>query len=318
MPCERGQERDSGTLAEALRELGYDVWYDEFELGLGDSLRETIERGLARSRFGVVILSKRFFEKKWTQHELNGLTAREIIGSERVLLPVWHGIDERFLIDVAPSLADRVAVRTDDGLSSVVDAVAGAIERRRAGPHPATTVDASPPLPADPTRLIEARTRVRLGYTEPEIGVARGGGGVHGAGWLSVIVGPVNLRQDLLDPTELRVDQLQPVAVQGLWDMRNPPLLGLHLVPTLEGFTARFPDDPAQPPIEEVKLHEDGLMEFGKAIGHTGFAATGDPVQDRVIATHSIADNIHDWTLTFLQILEHRQDRADPRKSPRA
>lgn len=48
-------------LAEALKAGGLSVWYDEFELRIGDSLRRKIDRGLAGSRFGIVVLSKAFF-----------------------------------------------------------------------------------------------------------------------------------------------------------------------------------------------------------------------------------------------------------------
>lgn len=54
------------------------VWYDEFELRIGDSLRRKIDTGLARSRFGVVVLSRSFFAKNWPQYELDGLVTREI------------------------------------------------------------------------------------------------------------------------------------------------------------------------------------------------------------------------------------------------
>ena len=52
-------------LAEELRRRGFDVWYDEFSLKMGDSLRGSIDYGLANSRFGLVILSKNFFAKHW-------------------------------------------------------------------------------------------------------------------------------------------------------------------------------------------------------------------------------------------------------------
>lgn len=53
-------------LANALRQKGLRVWYDEFELRLGDSLRRKIDEGIARSVFGIVVLSPAFFAKKWT------------------------------------------------------------------------------------------------------------------------------------------------------------------------------------------------------------------------------------------------------------
>ena len=79
-------------LAESLREAGLRVWYDEFTLTLGDSLRRSIDRGLACSRYGVVILSPNFFQKQWTQHQLDGIVAREMDDGEKVILPIWHGI----------------------------------------------------------------------------------------------------------------------------------------------------------------------------------------------------------------------------------
>jgi hypothetical protein len=78
-------------LAEASRRKGLRVSYDEFALTLGDSLRRSIERGLAQSRYGVVILSPDFFGKEWPQKELDGLTAREV-GSGKVILPIWHNV----------------------------------------------------------------------------------------------------------------------------------------------------------------------------------------------------------------------------------
>lgn len=98
-------------LAEALRADRLEVWYDEFELRIGDSLRQKIDSGLARSRFGIVVLSKAFFGKGWTNYELDGLVTRSING-DQVLLPIWHGITKHELISYSPSLADKVARNT--------------------------------------------------------------------------------------------------------------------------------------------------------------------------------------------------------------
>jgi hypothetical protein len=65
-------------LAEALDGEGLDVWYDEFELRVGSSLRRSIDQGLANSRFGVVVLSNAFFKRDWPNYELDGLVTREM------------------------------------------------------------------------------------------------------------------------------------------------------------------------------------------------------------------------------------------------
>ena len=78
-------------LVDALSQFGLRVWWDQFELTVGDSLLRTINRGLVSSRYGVVIVSRAFLEKRWPEYELIGLTAREMTGS-KVVLPVWYGI----------------------------------------------------------------------------------------------------------------------------------------------------------------------------------------------------------------------------------
>jgi len=98
-------------LAEALRTGGLEVWYDEFEFRIGDSLRRKIDSGLARSRFGIVVLSKEFFKKGWTNYELDGLVTRSVTG-EQILLPIWHDVTKREVIDYSPSLADKLARST--------------------------------------------------------------------------------------------------------------------------------------------------------------------------------------------------------------
>lgn len=116
-------------LAKALRACGLSVWFDEFTLTLGDSLRRSIDHGLARSRFGVVILSPNFLEKGWPQKELDGLIAREIDGA-KVILPVWHNISANEILSYSPMLADRLAIKSSNGLTQVVKAITDAVAAR--------------------------------------------------------------------------------------------------------------------------------------------------------------------------------------------
>lgn len=99
-------------LAHALTDRDIDVWYDEFELKVGDSLRRKIDQGIARSRFGIVVLSKSFFAKNWPQYELDGLVAQDMSDDHKRLLPIWHAITKEELLNESPSLVDRVALNT--------------------------------------------------------------------------------------------------------------------------------------------------------------------------------------------------------------
>lgn len=98
-------------LAIALQAKGVRVWYDEFEMKIGDSLRRKIDQGLANSRFGIVVISRSFVKKGWTNYELDGIMTKAISG-QQVLLPIWHEITKQEVIDYSPSLADKVARST--------------------------------------------------------------------------------------------------------------------------------------------------------------------------------------------------------------
>lgn len=99
------------SLADSLKENGFEVWYDEFELKIGDSLRKKIDSGLINSRFGIVIISPSFVKKNWTEYELNGMVAREMNG-HKVILPIWHKISKDEVLKFSPSLADKMALNT--------------------------------------------------------------------------------------------------------------------------------------------------------------------------------------------------------------
>ncbi len=126
-----GEDKDlvARPLAVELAARGWKVWLDEVQLTLGDSLSSGIDEALVRSRFGVVVLSRAFFGKPWPRRELEGLTAREVAAGSKVILPVWHDVDERYLVQQSPVLADKVGVRTSIGLAAVADKISEALER---------------------------------------------------------------------------------------------------------------------------------------------------------------------------------------------
>lgn len=98
-------------LAISLKDKGLSVWYDEFELKIGDSLRRKIDAGLAKSNFGIVVISRDFIKKGWTNYELDGLITKAVSG-EQQLLPIWHNITKQEVLNYSPSLADKVARNT--------------------------------------------------------------------------------------------------------------------------------------------------------------------------------------------------------------
>lgn len=112
------KEAIARPLAVALANAGLSVWFDEFTLSAGDSLTMSINHGLENSKYGIVIVSRRFLAKKWTQRELAGLFAKE--DEVKVIIPVWHEVTEELVRSSYPILADRVALKSSSSLDELV------------------------------------------------------------------------------------------------------------------------------------------------------------------------------------------------------
>lgn len=127
--CHASEDKDDFVrpLAERLVSVGLKVWYDDFTLKVGDSLRRSIDEGLSKSRYGVVILSPSFFKKEWPQKELDGLVAKEI-DVVNVILPVWHNVDISEVKKYSLILSDKVAAKSSDGLENVVSKLMGVVK----------------------------------------------------------------------------------------------------------------------------------------------------------------------------------------------
>lgn len=127
--CHASEDKEGlvRPLANLLISYGLKVWYDEFTLTVGDGLRRSIDKGLANSRYGIVVMSPNFLRKEWPQKELDGLASLEVDG-RKVILPVWHEIEVDEVRRYSPTLADRVATSSKKGLEQVVADLLGAME----------------------------------------------------------------------------------------------------------------------------------------------------------------------------------------------
>ena len=74
-------------------------------------LRKKIDNGLAKSKYGIVIISPWFVKKNWPEYELNGMVAKEMNG-HKVILPIWHKITKDEVLKFSPTLADKMALNT--------------------------------------------------------------------------------------------------------------------------------------------------------------------------------------------------------------
>lgn len=151
-------------LADLLAAAGLRVWFDEFMLTIGDSLRRSIDYGLVNSNFGVIILSPSFFAKEWPKKELDGLVAREQ-DQKKVILPVWHKVTKEDVERFSPILADRLAISSSRGVKSVAIEIVRAV---RTAPLPRSSkeqigsVDFHPTYRARKVKIIPKAFRTGL------------------------------------------------------------------------------------------------------------------------------------------------------------
>lgn len=97
-------------LARHLIVAGIPVWYDQWELSIGDSLRDKISVGIQGAAFLAVVLSKASVQSKWVKDEVYAAMAR---GDEEQRVMVLPLLIEG--CDIPPLLKDKVYVdfRTD-------------------------------------------------------------------------------------------------------------------------------------------------------------------------------------------------------------
>ena len=101
------------AFVQALKDREIKVWYDKSKIKWGDSMRARIDDGLRKSKFGVAILSPNYIAegKYWTKAELDGLFQMESINGKK-LLPIWHNLTKKQVMDYSPILASKLAMTT--------------------------------------------------------------------------------------------------------------------------------------------------------------------------------------------------------------
>jgi hypothetical protein len=116
----RDKDEIARPLATKLISLRCPVWYDEFSLKAGDSLRENIEKGIKDCKKCVLVISPHFLSNKgWTKVEFDSIFTRQIIERQNIVIPVWHNVKPQEVYEYSPSLADKKAIIWSPDLDAV-------------------------------------------------------------------------------------------------------------------------------------------------------------------------------------------------------
>jgi formylglycine-generating enzyme required for sulfatase activity len=103
----------ANNLANLLQEMGLEVWYDDFIIEPMDSITNKINEGLAKSKYGIVILSQDFLKGGWPEAELNTLF-RKRNKDKNIVLPIWHNVTFEDLEEKYPLIIDIKAINSSE------------------------------------------------------------------------------------------------------------------------------------------------------------------------------------------------------------
>jgi len=92
------------SLYMALRKLGVNIFYDIEELTWGDNWKQVILDGVAKSEFAIVVISKEFFGREWTERELNEFLQRQNENGQKLILPLLFELSFEELKNHYPEL----------------------------------------------------------------------------------------------------------------------------------------------------------------------------------------------------------------------
>lgn len=110
--CHAWDDRQGAAkeLHDMLVSLGVSVWFSEKDVALGTPLLREIDRGLAKSRVGIVLVTpallRRLQGEGIADKELSALLARDL------LVPIVHGTTYEALREVSPLLGSRSGLST--------------------------------------------------------------------------------------------------------------------------------------------------------------------------------------------------------------
>jgi hypothetical protein len=177
--------------------------------------------------------------------------------------------------------------------AEVADSYRRRFERERKALEPEPTPDSG----AD-----QAESRVRSGLTGPELATyERETRDAQPPGWLAVWSHPVPLQHGLVDPRQHDAFEFLNMPVEGLW--REHPMRYFNLRKTTSGFTAQLPPDEDAYPTYFTRVWSDGLLEWGDL--QTTMVRQERPEDNRLIATHAVAEYVHDFLMFAKAAYEH-------------
>lgn len=98
----------------SLDKLRINIFYDKDTLEWGDKWKDKILEGVSKAEFAIIVISENFFDREWTEKELNEFLSRQNANGQKIILPILHNITSTQLKDKYPAVADIQALNSSD------------------------------------------------------------------------------------------------------------------------------------------------------------------------------------------------------------
>lgn len=79
-------------LYSTVESLGINIFYDKKVIAWGDNWKQTILNGTDSSEFAIIVISKNFFDREWTEKELKMFLTRQNETGQKIILPLLYDV----------------------------------------------------------------------------------------------------------------------------------------------------------------------------------------------------------------------------------
>ncbi|MEZ9169323.1 toll/interleukin-1 receptor domain-containing protein [Vibrio cyclitrophicus] len=123
-----GDRKDAAKeLHDLLEVAGVKVWFSEKDLGLGVPMMRAIDKGLANSRIGLVLVTPAMLERLPKESVADKELSTLLAGNQ--LIPIVHNTSYEALRNVSPMLASRTGLDTsEDSMEVVAEKIAELVD----------------------------------------------------------------------------------------------------------------------------------------------------------------------------------------------
>ncbi|HEM3526826.1 TPA: toll/interleukin-1 receptor domain-containing protein [Streptococcus suis] len=101
-------------LNKSLEKLGVKIFYDSESIEWGDNWKQRILEGVEKATFAIIVISENFFDRAWTEKELNEFLTRQTSEGQKLILPIIHNISNDDLRERYPEVGDIQTISSQE------------------------------------------------------------------------------------------------------------------------------------------------------------------------------------------------------------